>query len=131
MEWNFKLREAICWAQGKSEQAKEAWKESTNPALAKLVFFKYEISKKVCINVLRDGSQELWNKSGGEFAAGLNEALGQVGFSGTIFGAGGIIKDSIADGAVAAHHVPEKRRWNQYGHPGYGAGHPDDGPEHV
>lgn len=110
MTWNFRLREAICWAQGKAVQAKAQWKITTTPEQAKLVFFRRKISKNVEIHVLRDGSQELWNTSGGEFRAGLDQALGQAGFDGQIYSAGGFVTDSINDGAVAkpVDRVPDR-----------------------
>lgn len=106
LKWNFRLREAICWAQGKSVQAKVQWKNTSNPENAKLVFFKTNISSNVAIHVLRDGSQELWNTSGGEFREGLRDALGQAGLDGQIFNAGGFVTDSITNGAVAQNTNP-------------------------
>lgn len=100
MVWNFRLREAICWAFGKSVQAKAQWKLTESKEKAKHVFFTYNISKNLVIKVLRDGSQELWNTSGGEFSASLGQALGETGFIGKVFGEGGVIHDTISDGAV-------------------------------
>jgi len=76
MDWNFKLREAICYCLGKSVQAKEQWKKSTNPETAKHVFFEHKVSRNFLLRVLNDGSQEIWNTTGDELAAELGAALG-------------------------------------------------------
>eukprot|EP00171_Calliarthron_tuberculosum_P009447 IDg9447t1 len=78
------LREGICWCLGKSFQAKQYWERTTNPALAKHVFFTRKVGKNMRIDVLNDGEQELWHLNGVELGEELSTALNSAGFVGTI-----------------------------------------------
>lgn len=99
MDWNFKLREAICWCLGKSVQAKAEWKKTTNPETGKHIFFEYPVSKNFKLVVLNDGSQEIWNTTGDELGAELSESLGMNGFTGDAFNGDTGIAVDYSDGA--------------------------------
>ena len=78
MNWNFRLREGICYVLGKAAQAREAFK--THPRQPKHRYFAWPISHGIQLTVLNDGTTELWNTSGGELGQSVNVALGQAGF---------------------------------------------------
>lgn len=105
MDWNFKLREGICWCLGKSVQATEQWKKTQNPETAKHVFFDFKVGSHFHLKVLNDGSQEIWNTTGDELAAELSAALGMSGFKNDPISADN--RDSIYASAAAARPKPD------------------------
>lgn len=101
MTFNFKLREGLCWAKGKSVQAKMEWKKSTDPSRAKHVFFEWKVGSGLVLKVLNDGSQEIWNIGGDQLAGELAGALGVSGLmGGAMGGSNGFVDAGVADGAV-------------------------------
>ncbi len=108
MNFNFKLREGICWCKGKARQAKEEWKKTTDPSRAKEVFFKYPCGGGLVLKVLNDGSQEVWNENGSELSSELANALGLGNFDGNpdggfmdnIVTGSGFVGAGLSDGAV-------------------------------
>lgn len=70
VDWNFRLREAMCFAAGKQIQAKETWfmhlQENGEKDRAKELYFT-ESFNSINVNVLKDGTVEFRNK-GPEFS---------------------------------------------------------------
>lgn len=85
INFNFKLREGICWCLGKAAQAKSQWAHAKFKEYAKHVFFEWRVTHHVKLVVLNDGTQEIWNTTGDELGEDLSKALGLEGFTGHAF----------------------------------------------
>lgn len=81
--WNFRLREGVCWCLGKSAQARAQWAYAPSQEDAKQVFFEWKVSRGFKLVVLNDGTRETWNTTGDDLSPQLNNALCLAGFNGS------------------------------------------------